>query len=269
MIKLIASDLDGTLIGEDFRFRPRTLAALEAAAESGIELVFVTGRPQRWLDPLRDQLQHDSYAICSNGAVLYHMGTDTVVSTQLTDMASVAAVHPLLEQEFPKASFTLETMETVYLQGPYEHAPVLAGADLVEGSYREILTRKEGVVKYLMRVEGADPEALYAQTLPLVQEHLALTVGIKGVPLMEMARQGMHKGQVLADFAADRGIGAHEVLSFGDMLNDLEMLRWAGHGYAMASGSSRLIREIGRVCPAFEEDGAAQVIEKVVAGKLL
>lgn len=51
MIKLIASDLDGTLIGHDFRFRPRTLRALEAARAAGIDIVFVTGRPSRWLTP--------------------------------------------------------------------------------------------------------------------------------------------------------------------------------------------------------------------------
>lgn len=54
MIKLIASDLDGTLIGHDFRFRPRTLRALEAARAAGIDIVFVTGRPSRWLTPLRE-----------------------------------------------------------------------------------------------------------------------------------------------------------------------------------------------------------------------
>ena len=68
MIRLIASDLDGTLIGKDFRFRPRTLHALQAARAAGIQIVFVTGRPSRWLTPIREQTDFDSYAICSNGA---------------------------------------------------------------------------------------------------------------------------------------------------------------------------------------------------------
>ena len=74
MIRLIASDLDGTLIGKDFRFRPRTLHALQAARAAGIQIVFVTGRPSRWLTPIREQTDFDSYAICSNGAVIYHLG---------------------------------------------------------------------------------------------------------------------------------------------------------------------------------------------------
>lgn len=265
MIKLIASDLDGTLLGRDFRFRPRTLAALESAAAAGIDVVFVTGRPHRWLDPLREQMEHDAFAICSNGAVLYHLGEDRVVATELTDMKDVAAVHPTLAAEFPRASFTLETMETVFIQGKYEYGPVLEGAQIVEGDFDEILKRPDGVVKYLMQVDGADPETLYGRTLPLVEDHLALTIGIKGVPLMEMARKGMHKGKMLADFAAKRGVRASEVIAFGDMPNDLEMLQWAGESYAMASGSPRLIEAIGKTCPAFDEDGVAQVIERIVA----
>lgn len=264
MIKLIASDLDGTLLGRDFKFRPRTLAALESAAEAGIEIVFVTGRPQRWLDPLRDQLSHDAYAICSNGAVVFHLGKNEVEKTYLTDMRSIAAVHPVLEQEFPGASFTLETMDTIYLQGPYEYGPVLDGATLVEGTYEELLKQDDGVVKYLMRVEGADPEQLFDRTLPLVQDHLSVTIGLKGIPLMEMARAGMNKGNTLADFAAERGIAPEEVVAFGDMLNDLEMLQWAGRGYAMESGSERLKKAIGQTCPGFDEDGVAQVIEEIM-----
>lgn len=265
MIRLIASDLDGTLLGHDFRFRPRTLAALEAAAAAGIEVVFVTGRPHRWLNPLRDQLDYDSYAICSNGAVVYHLGANAIESVHLTDMSAVAAVHPVLVRAFPGASFTLETLDTVYLQGGQGRGPTLTGARVVEGPYDEVLARNEGVVKYLMRLEGADPNELYARMLPMVRDHLALTIGIKGVPLMEMAAPGMNKGQTLALFAAERGITPAEVAAFGDMPNDLEMIQWAGQGYAMASGSSRLIDAVGRVCPAFDEDGVAQVVEKIVA----
>ena len=264
MIKLIASDLDGTLLGGDFRFRPRTLTALRSAAEAGIDVVFVTGRPQRWLAPLRDQLDHNSYAICSNGAVVYHLGEDRIERTYLTDMSAVAAVHPVLEREFPKASFTLETLDTIYVQGPYEYGPALDNARLVEGDFGEILQEDAGVVKYLMRLEGADPEELFDRTRPLVQDHLSLTIGLKGVPLMEMAHPGMNKGQALADFAAERSIEASEVVSFGDMLNDLEMLQWAGRGYAMESGSERLKNAVGQTCPAFEQDGVAQIIEEIV-----
>ncbi len=120
MIKLIASDLDGTLIGHDFRFRPRTLRALEAARAAGIDIVFVTGRPSRWLTPLREQTDFDSYAICSNGAVVYHLGANEVEEVNGADPAVIARTHELLEPMFPDATYTLETVDTVYIQGPHD-----------------------------------------------------------------------------------------------------------------------------------------------------
>ena len=265
MIRLIASDLDGTLLDRDFTFRPRTLEALAAAAETGIDILFVTGRPHRWLDPLRDQLRHDSYAICSNGAVLYHLGTDEVEIAELTEMSAVAEVHELLQERFPRASFTLETLDTVYLQGEYERSPVLAGVPLVEGDLTPVFNREDGVVKYLMRLPGADPERLLDEVREVVGDRLGVTAGVPGVPLIELARSGVNKGTMLQRFATARGITADETAAFGDMPNDLEMLRWAGHAFAMASGSRQLIAEVGRTCPAFDEDGVAQVIEKIVA----
>ncbi len=116
MIKLIASDLDGTLIGHDFRFRPRTLRALDTARAAGIDIVFVTYRPSRWLTPLREQTDFDSYAICSNGAVVYHLGANEVEEVNGADPAVIARTHELLEPIFPDATYTLETVDTVYVQ---------------------------------------------------------------------------------------------------------------------------------------------------------
>ena len=265
MIRLIASDLDGTLLGPDFRFRPRTLAALRAASLAGLELVFVTGRPHRWLTPLREQLQHDSYAICSNGAVLYHMGSDSVERVELASMADIAAVHPVLEGLFPAATFIMETLDTVYIQGQQLDSPALDTARVIYGPLARSLDGQAGVVKYLLKLDGVDVHWLYRQVQPVVADRLSITAGLKDVPLVEMAKLGLHKGQVLAQFAADRGIKAGEVAAFGDMLNDVEMLQWAGAGYAMASGSSRLIKAVGRVCPGFDQDGVAQVIEAILA----
>ena len=162
MIKLIASDLDGTLIGHDFRFRPRTLRALEAARTAGIDIVFVTGRPSRWLTPLREQTDFDSYAICSNGAVVYHLGANEVEEVNGADPAVIARTHELLEPIFPDATYTLETVDTVYVQGPHEGGEVLEGARVVEAKIAEALERigSTPVIKYLIRVPGMDPDIL-------------------------------------------------------------------------------------------------------------
>ena len=82
-----------------------------------------------------------------------------------------------------------------------------------------------------------------------------LTRGVVGEPLVEMGSKTVNKGKILEKFAACHGIEAHEVMAFGDMPNDAEMLCWAGEGFAMASGQPALIAKVGRTCPPFHEDG--------------
>jgi hydroxymethylpyrimidine pyrophosphatase-like HAD family hydrolase len=85
------------------------------------------------------------------------------------------------------------------------------------------------------------------------------------VAMLELAVPGINKAVTLADYAASLGIDAADVVAFGDMPNDIEMLRWAGHGYAMASGHPEAIRAAGQQAPHFDDDGVAQILEEKLA----
>lgn len=270
MIKLIASDLDGTLIGHDFKFRPRTLAALKSAQDAGVQVVLVTGRPHRWLEAVVEQMDgYNSYAICSNGAVIFHLGRGEVVATHTMVGRDVHRVHELLEKEFPQARFTAETLDTAYMQNgediPVHPGGPLENIEIVHGSLRRVLPADAQVVKYLLFSAGYAPDDLLARVRSLVGQRVSVTHAVPDSPLIEMSLRGMNKGSVLADFARERGILPEEVAAFGDMPNDTEMLQWAGRGYAMASGAPALIEAVGRMCPAFDEDGVAQTIERILA----
>ena len=82
-----------------------------------------------------------------------------------------------------------------------------------------------------------------------------------------MGQRGLTKARTLEHFAAELGISRHEVMAFGDMPNDLEMLTWAGRGYAMADGHPGVVAAVERTAPAFTEDGVAHVIERYLAGE--
>lgn len=270
MIKLIASDLDGTLIGSDFRFRPRTLQALHAAADAGVRIVFVTGRPLRWMEPVLAQLGQEwngenSFAFCSNGAVTYDIARSQVVATRTMSGSEVQALHADLEEAFPGALYIAETLEHVYVQGTYEPHVQEDTSKMVEGPLSQILASDAEVVKYLLFQGGAVPSDLLAQVQEVVGERASVTRSAPYQPLVEVAQRGLNKGRVLADFAQSLGIAPDEVAAFGDMPNDFEMLDWAGHGYVMASGLPELKDRVGRICPGFEEDGVAQIIERMLA----
>lgn len=267
MIKLIASDLDGTLIGEDMRFRPRTLQALHAAADAGIRIIFITGRPLRWMGPVFEQLGaewngENSYAFCSNGAVTYDLARGEVVATRVMTGAQVRELHAELEATFPGALFIAETLNEVFIQGgAYEPHVDERDSKAVQGQILDLVAEDAEIVKYLIFQDGATPADLLEQVRSVVGERATATRSVPYQPLVEIAQRGLHKGRVLADFAAEHGIEAADIAAFGDMPNDLEMLTWAGHGYAMASGLPDVQQKVGRVCPAFDEDGVAQVLE--------
>lgn len=270
MIKLIASDLDGTLIGPDNRFRPRTLRALHAAADAGLQVVFVTGRPLRWMSTVLDQLGEEwngenSFAFCSNGAVTYDIAHREAVELRSVDAATICDIHSRLETAFPGARFIAETLCSVYVQGDHEAHEHDDPSTFITGRLLDTLPADAEVVKYLLFSPGETPAELLEKVQEIVGDAVSATRSAPYQPLVEIARRGLNKGDVLAEFAERLGIAPHEVAAFGDMPNDREMLTWARHGYVMDSGLPELKEQVGRVCPAFEEDGVAQVIESLLA----
>ena len=265
MIKLIATDMDGTVLGPDFRFRPRTLEAFSAAQEAGIEIVFVTGRPHRWLDPLHEQLEYDSVVICSNGAVIYDLAKDEVLESELVDGDVVLDLMSRLSRRLPRAKFCAETLDAVLEEENWGRTNIIETAEVEVGPIEARLDPGTGVIKLLVKDDSLQPRELYEQVVEEAGDVVSVTHAVANLPLAEVGQPGLSKGRTLARWCAERGIAAEEVAAFGDMPNDTEMLRWARHGYAMACGWPEVIEAVGRTCPPFEEDGVAQTIERLIA----
>lgn len=262
MIKLIATDLDGTVLGPDFRFRDRTVEALRAARAAGVEIVYVTGRPHRWIEPVREQLEYDSVAICSNGAVTYDVAQERVLQAETVPAASILDLRSRLGDVLPDARYSVETLNGVFSEPGWTQTNLPENVERTEGPLDELLTPDSRIIKFLVRDESLEPHALYQTVRDAAQDRVSVTHAVANIPLAEIGQAGLSKGRTLARWCAEEGIAADEVLAFGDMPNDTTMLQWAGHGYAMASGWPDVIRAVGRTCPAFEEDGVAQVIEE-------
>lgn len=260
MIKLIASDLDGTIVAKDGTISDRTRQAFLAARESGIQIVFVTGRPFRWLTPIVEAFGGLGTVICSNGALLYDLEQDKVIWSRTLPASTARQAAEIILDHEPKAAFAAETTKGLHL-GPgfadrHHDFGVQADLDLENPAIDA-----EGIVKFLARSPHLAIDDFYASVAPDLSDLLSVTHSAFDVSLLEMAHVNIHKANTLGEYCRRLGIEADEVMAFGDMPNDIQMLQFAGHGYAMASGHPQTLACAQNIAPPLASDGVAQVIE--------
>ena len=265
-MRLVASDIDGTILGHDGKISDRTIRAFHACRRAGVELVFVTGRPPRWLHPLEEQLGHTGTVICSNGAVVWDLEADKVVSAQTMAIDDIFEIRRIIKKLRPTALFAAETLTGFHLEpGFIENGSSELLAEFTPAPLASTLTAEDAVVKFLAIVREGTADEFLAEVGPAVAEpRLGNALGAHRRHA-GTAVPGINKAVTLADYAASLGIDAADVVAFGDMPNDIEMLRWAGHGYAMASGHPEAIRAAGQQAPHFDDDGVAQILEEKLA----
>ncbi|XAS67572.1 HAD family hydrolase [Micrococcaceae bacterium Sec5.7] len=265
-MRLVASDIDGTILGHDGKISDRTIRAFHACREAGVELVFVTGRPPRWLHPLQDQLGHTGTVICSNGAVVWDLEADTLVSARALGMDDVLEIRRIVKNLRPSALFAAETLTGFHLEpGFIENESSELLTEFTPAPLTDTLTAEDSVVKFLAVVREGTADQFLAEVTPAVAHLAAATHSAPTVALLELSLPGVNKAVALAEYATSLGIKAADVVAFGDMPNDIEMLRWAGDGYAMASGHPEAIRAAGQQAPHFDDDGVAQILEAKLA----
>jgi Cof subfamily protein (haloacid dehalogenase superfamily) len=264
--QLVASDVDGTLLDGTDRVSPRTRTAIEAVRARGVPFVLVTGRPPRWIAPVVDQLGFAPLAVCANGAVLYDPATDEVVSAQLLPVELLREAAEVAERLLPGCGLAAErvgrsahddaTPQFVAAPG-YVHAWL--NPDDVE--VEDHLVLAEPAVKLLVRhpemTSGSMAAALRAELDGLVDLTWSTDNG-----LVELAAPGVTKASGLASVARTLGVASAHVVAFGDMPNDVPMLRWAGHGVAMGNAHPDALAVADEVARPNTEDGVAQVLER-------
>jgi Cof subfamily protein (haloacid dehalogenase superfamily) len=258
--RLVATDLDGTLVRSDGSISDRTEAALLAAEAAGIAVVFVTGRPLRWAADVFTHVGSHGFAIVSNGALVWDVARSGVHLTRAIDPGTAREVANRLRAAVPDSHFAVETAAGIALEhGFMERYPVPPGA--VRGTTAEILT--EPAFKLLARHETLEPQEYWDRAREAVGDLVEVTWS-SATTLLEMSAHGVTKASTLELFCAERGISAAEVVAFGDMPNDLPMLTWAGTSYAMANAHPSVQAVACHIAASNDDDGVAQVIEQLL-----
>jgi Cof subfamily protein (haloacid dehalogenase superfamily) len=270
-VRLVATDIDGTLLRSDGTVSDRTRAALHAAADAGLLVAFVTGRPPRWLDVLVEQTGHLGVAVGANGAVIYDMGSEEILAAHLLDQRLMLDIGRELRAAFPRVQFAVEygrgfAGEPGYVHDwainpPYDRRGVPIAPPRV-GSFEEI-TDEPGV-KLLAKDRQVDADRFMADAIRLIGDRATVTHS-SSFGLLEISAPGVTKATGLAEVASAHGIPAAEVVAIGDMPNDLPMLQWAGRSYAVANAHPEVRAVADEVVASNDEDAVARLIESLLA----
>lgn len=255
-IKLIASDLDGTLLGSQGNLSARNAAALQAAQAAGLTVVLVTGRPVRMVLPLAQQLGLHGHVICTNGAATHRLpggeGEDRVGIAPHVLQAAI----PRLRQAIPGVAFALEYGDRVIRERSLRD-----DADSVP-DILSVLDDHQVPLKLIVRGAGLDTHALNARINALCAGQLEASSS--GASFSEVAAHGVNKGYALARLCGLLGLEGGQCLVFGDAHNDLPMFAWAGASVAMNNAVQGVQRAAGEVTLSNDEDGVAVVIERLL-----
>ncbi|MET8398873.1 Cof-type HAD-IIB family hydrolase [Streptomyces sp900116325] len=266
--RLIATDLDGTLLRDDKTVSDRTIAALAAAEEAGIEVFFVTGRPARWMDVVSAHVHGHGLAICANGAAVadLHAGGKLVEVRPLERDIALDVVHTL-RVAAPGTSFAVELTTGIHYEPSYPPFHFDPGATVAIAEkllHEEVPGSGAPVLKLLAHHAELAPDEFLEVARTAAGDRASFTRS-SPTALLEVSGPGVSKASTLALCCAERGISPAEVVAFGDMPNDVEMLSWAGTSYAMGNAHPAALAAASGRTVTNNEDGVAVVIERLVA----
>lgn len=256
---MVVCDMDGTLLGADGRVSARNAQALARAAEAGARVVIATGRPVYNLAPVID-IGFTGLAVCMNGAVIYDIAAGQVRSATMLQppvMQSFVGDIAGLGWTFALAvERAIDTERDFWAEDAYAHP--WEDVELQWATRAELMTGP--AVKMYVRYGERSTDVL--GTVREVAAGRVTVTDSSGDGLIEVAAAGVTKGAVLATLAADWGVDAADVVAFGDMPNDLEMLAWAGRSVAMSNAHPDVLAVASEVGGHHAADGVAEVLER-------
>jgi Cof subfamily protein (haloacid dehalogenase superfamily) len=274
-IRLLASDIDGTLLNPQFQISSEDLAALRNAHDSGIEVVLVTGRRHTFALPIAKQLGFDLWLISSNGAITRSLAGETF-HRDLMPRDTCRELCGTMQ------AFRGNTVLT--FDGESKGAIVLERLDDLNSSIRRWLEKNMAYIAFVVPIENAlvsDPvQAMFCGSMQRMSGALRTLEanGMKGritvlrteyperdLSMIDVLNVGCSKGHALERWAAHRGYKREQVMAIGDNHNDVEMLEFAGHPVIMGNACEELRGRGWSVTLGNDRCGVAAALAEVIS----
>jgi len=261
--RLIATDLDGTIVAHYGDISDRTKAAITAAHNAGVEIFYVTGRPPRWMPEIAAAFPFGQ-AICGNGALHYDIHNEKVLEEWLMPREQQIETVNRLRTAIPQISFAVESHSYFHREKAYiprwdaglDNEGVHDITEVMHGPALKILAR-------CSQQELSSDEMLDI-ALGELEGVATVTHSNSHDSLLEINAHGISKGATLSLLAERMGITSEQVVTFGDNPNDFTMLKWAGRSWAMRDGHPDGPKYAKSIAEPHQEDGVAKVIEKLL-----
>ena len=276
-LRLIAIDIDGTLLNPEFHISETDLATLRRAHAQGIEIIVVTGRRHTFALPIVEQLGFDLWMISSNGAITRSLAGETFHRDLLPEGTCRDLVHVMQE-------FRGQTVLTFDSTG--KGTIVIERLDQLEHSIQRWLEKNMQYIEFVVPIEKAlttDPvQAMFCgpvadmQRVLRVLESCALPITVlrteypgRDLSIVDVLNDGCSKGHALERWANYRRITRNQVMAIGDNYNDIEMLAFAGHPFIMGNASEELRGRGWKLTRSNAESGVSAAIEHMLDGKAI
>lgn len=273
-IRLLAIDIDGTLLNHEFRISDGDLAALRRAHDLGIEVILVTGRRHTFALPIAQWLGFDLWLISSNGAITRSLSGQTFHR----DLLPATTAKKLCEVMKPFRGNMVITFDK-----DEKGALVLERMDELGGSIQRWLEKNLQYIDFVIPIENSlksDPvQAMFCGTIARMQQALETLAAcglenditvlrteypLRDLSIVDILNQGCSKGHALERWANYRGIPREQVMAIGDNYNDIEMLAFAGHPVIMGNASDELRGRGWTVTLPNDQCGVAAAVEQVL-----
>lgn len=263
-IRLVAMDLDDTLLRDDRTISPRVVKAIQKAQAQGVKMTIATGRMSISARPYAEQLGLDVPVITYHGAMIQRVLSGEILFRRVIPSALATEIVQDVAGRGVYAQIYLKDRVLVPELKDWSHEYARIASVRVEEADLSILLSQEpeGVEKILLMGEESDLD----QLAPLLRQCYGEKVHItKSKPcFLEIMDGSVNKGVALATLAERFGIDRSEVMAIGDSFNDLEMINYAGLGVAMGNARPEIQEQADIVTATNEEDGVAEAIERYV-----
>jgi len=275
-IRLLALDIDGTLLNPQFQISEADMSALRRSHACGIEIALVTGRRHDFALPIAQQLGFDLWLISSNGAITRSLQGETFYRDLLPAETCRRLCQAMVE-------FRGNTVLTFDKRG--KGSIVLEHLNELENSIRRWLEKNLEYIDFVIPVEDAlvtDPvQAMFCGPIPRMQQALAALASCplarqvtvlrteypaRDLSIVDVLNQGCSKGHALERWARHRSIPQAQVMAIGDNYNDIEMLAFAGYPVIMGNASADLRNRGWKVTLPNDQNGVAAALEPVLIG---